>query len=116
MFRILAILVVFFSLAFSQNRQLASEEEFSPMVDCTLLEDENSIICRFEKDRTIEDEEILFQWIDPLNNISRERTMIVPSGHGSIYDFRYIKGRIKGEWIVKVVYKGKDYLKKFEIK
>ncbi len=109
MFRFLLLLFVFFSIAFSNNNLDAK-------IACIILEDENSIICKFQKKRTYKDENVLFQWIDPLNNISRERTMLIPKGHGSIYDYRYIKGRIKGKWTVKVQYKNKDYLTEFEIK
>ncbi len=116
MFRVLFFLVLSFSSIFSEEDMSIYEEDFEPRVDCIILEDENSIICRFEKNRTMMEENVVFQWIDPSNNISRERLMIIPSGHGSIYDYRYIKGRIKGKWTVRVVLNKEEYLTTFEIK
>lgn len=78
-------------------------EEIENSADCLILEDENSIICKYLHTRNPEDKEILVQWIDPNGEISRERFMIMPAGHGSIYDFRYIEGREKGIWQFKVV-------------
>ncbi|RXJ69617.1 hypothetical protein CRV08_02625 [Halarcobacter ebronensis] len=66
--------------------------------DCLLLQDENSIICKYEHERMEEDVEISVHWISPNGETSRERLMIIPAGHGSIYDFRYIEGRAKGTW------------------
>jgi len=71
-------------------------------VDCLVLQDENSIICKYTHDRDIEDTQIKVIWIDPNGNISREREMIIPAGHGSVYDFRYISGRILGTWTFQV--------------
>jgi len=91
-------------------------EEYKPEVDCLILEDENSIICKYINTRSTEDKNITFEWIDPSGELSRTRDMMVPSGHGSVYDFRYIEGRQKGIWTLKVS-DGKDTLEtKFEIK
>ncbi len=72
------------------------------IVDCLILEDENSIICKYTHERQEEEKEIVVQWIDPSGNLSRERRLIIPPGHGSIYDFRYIEGRQKGLWQFKL--------------
>jgi len=85
-------------------------------VDCLILEDENSIICKYLVPRSEEDQEIVVQWIDPQEDISRSRTMIIPAGHGSIYDYRYIKGRLAGSWTFKVIDNNKEYTTKFELK
>jgi hypothetical protein len=29
--------------------------------------------------------------------------MVIPAGHGSVYDFRYITGRLKGVWTFTVL-------------
>ena len=87
-----------------------------PSVDCLILQDENSIICKFETNRSLEDKNIVVQWIDPQDDVSRSRNMIVPAGHGSIYDYRYINGRLTGSWTFKVIENEKEYTTNFELK
>ncbi len=84
-------------------------------VDCIILEDENSIICKYSHDRSTNDKEITVQWIDPNNEISRERIMIIPAGHASIYDYRYKDGRLKGQWTFKVIDNAQEYTTTFTI-
>ncbi|WP_072681638.1 hypothetical protein [Arcobacter sp. LA11] len=91
-------------------------EEVKNSVDCLILEDENSIICKYVHERIDEDKEILVQWIDPEGELSRERTLLIPAGHGSIYDFRYISGRLKGIWQFKVIDQDIKLDTNFEIK
>lgn len=81
---------------------LTAETIEKKTVDCLILQDENSIICKYEHDRLDVDQEVLVQWINPKGDISRERVLVIPAGHGSIYDFRYIEGRMKGIWQFKV--------------
>jgi hypothetical protein len=86
-------------------------------VDCLILEDENSIICKYIIKRTNNESSITAQWIDPTGEISRSRDMIIPAGHGSIYDYRYIEGRILGNWTFKVIDENKkEYTTSFELK
>ncbi len=110
MFRFLVYLMMFISISYAKS------EINENKLECIILEDENSIICKFEKERSFEDETVVFQWIDPFEKVSRQRSMIIPAGHGSIYDYRYIKGRLEGKWTVKVLAKDKQYETKFEIK
>jgi len=85
-------------------------------VDCIILEDENSIICKYTVvERPENDKEVTLQWIDPNNQISRERDMLIPSGHASIYDFRYKDGREQGKWTFKVIDNSKEYTTTFTI-
>ncbi len=100
MIRYICILLVSVTLGFSEIIEL--DDEIKSSVDCLILQDENSIICKYEHQRMEEDKEVVVQWINPQGEISRERTIIIPAGHGSIYDFRYIEGRIKGIWQFKV--------------
>ncbi|RXJ87965.1 hypothetical protein [Arcobacter sp. CECT 8985] len=93
-----------------------AQEEKQEHVDCVILEDENSIICKYLQTRVDYEKKVIFEWIDPDNEISRKREMIIPPEHGSIYDFRYKDGRKKGEWIFKVIDGKKTYQTKFEIK
>ena len=84
-------------------------------VDCIILEDENSIICKYMLTRVDSEKTIQVQWIEPDNTISRERDMIIPQFHGSIYDYRYINGRTKGTWTFKVIDDEKEYTTHFTI-
>ena len=93
-----------------------NEAIIEPSVDCLILQDENSIICKFETNRSLKDQEIVVQWIDPQGDVSRSRNMIVPAGHASIYDYRYINGRLIGSWTFKVIENEKSYTTNFELK
>jgi hypothetical protein len=42
--------------------------------------------------------------------------MRIPSFHGSVYDYRYMKGRANGTWTFKVIDNKKEYSTTFEIK
>lgn len=99
------------------NTENITEEPFNPNTDCTILEDENSIVCKFEliKD-TQNEQEIVITWINPNGEVSRTRNMIIPIGDSSAYDFRYLDGRESGKWDFKVTYKGQDYSTSFELK
>lgn len=71
--------------------------------DCLVIKDENSIICKYKGPRTTEDRFINVEWINPKGEVSRSREIVYPSGHGSVYDFRYLEGRMKGTWQFNVV-------------
>ncbi len=114
-FTLMFALTVFFN-AYAQEDVYIEDEENTPSVDCLILKDENSIICKYNALRSTKDESIIVQWIDPQGDISRSREMIVPAGHGSIYDYRYIKGRLLGEWTFKVITNKSEYETTFELK
>jgi hypothetical protein len=92
------------------------EQAYSPNVDCLILEDENSIICKFEVIRDIKDQNIIIHWISPTGEISRTRDMIIPAGDVSAYDYRYLDGREGGKWNFRVVYNNNEYTSSFELK
>ena len=83
--------------------------------DCIVVKDENSIICKYSHTRKNIDHNITVQWFEPDGQISRERSMTIPATHKSIYDYRYIKGRTKGEWTFKVIDDGVEYTSNFII-
>ena len=93
-----------------------AQEQTKKNVDCLILKDENSIICKYETIRKDFDEPIFIEWINPQGEVSRTREMTVPAGHGSIYDFRYIKDRSLGTWTFKVSSKDEVYTTTFELK
>lgn len=92
------------------------EQAYNPNVDCLILEDENSIICKFEVIRNDKDQDIIIHWISPTGEISRTREMVIPAGDISAYDYRYLDGREGGKWNFRVVYNGNEYTSQFELK
>lgn len=99
----------------TNNQKLEEVEIIEPAADCLILEDEASIICKFEMPRSLEDKQINVKWITPSGEIDRDRVLVVPSGHSSIYDYRYKDGRILGKWTFKVTYDNKEYIANFEL-
>ncbi|WP_428024077.1 hypothetical protein [Arcobacter sp.] len=85
-------------------------------VDCLVIKEENSIICKYMTERSIEDKFVTMEWINPEGEISRTRKVLFPSGHGSVYDFRYLSGRELGVWTFRVTDKEQVYNTTFEIK
>jgi len=85
-------------------------------VDCIILEDENSIICKYSHERISLEKNITVNWIEPDGEITRTRDMIIPAFHGSVYDYRYVNGRTPGIWTFKVTDKGDEYTTSFTIK
>ena len=92
------------------------KEPYNPNVDCLILEDENSIICKFEIIRADKEQQIIIHWVSPTGEISRTREMLIPAGDSSAYDYRYLDGREGGKWDFKIIYDGKEYISKFELK
>lgn len=96
-------LIFLFLFIFVINSFAQIMEEDNNSVDCLILQDEDSIVCKYIHERIQTDKEIIVKWVDPQGEISRERTLVIPAGHGSIYDFRYVEGRKKGLWQFKVI-------------
>lgn len=95
----------------------SSQQPYNPNVDCLILEDENSIICKFEVIRDPQNEQMItINWISPTGEISRTREMLIPAGDSSAYDYRYLDGREGGKWDFKIIYNGKEYSSQFELK
>ena len=84
-------------------------------VDCIILEDENSIICKYINKRDNQDRNVTFNWFEPNGFLSRQRVLTIPSGHGSVYDFRYIKGRVVGQWTLVINDNNQTYKTNFII-
>ncbi|QKF72726.1 hypothetical protein AFAEC_0535 [Aliarcobacter faecis] len=115
---IMLIATSLFSLD-NQAEQKITEDyiSYSPKVECLVLEDENSILCKFEVIiDPQEDQTISLKWVNPNDEISRTRDIVIPAGDSSAYDFRYLDGREKGIWNFKIIYKDKEYTNSFEIK
>jgi len=112
---LIILLFIVLVLVFAENK--IGKESYNPNIDCIILEDENSIICKFSVEiNRKNDQTIDVKWIDPNGQISRSRDIVIPAGNASAYDFRYLHGRQKGEWKFVIYYKGNEYSSKFEIK
>ena len=123
--RYLVSFLIFTTALFAQNMDLDKDklneenivaEQYNPNADCLILEDENSIICKFEIIRDENEQQITIHWISPTGEISRTREMVIPAGDSSAYDYRYIDGRENGKWDFKIIYRGKEYISQFELK
>ena len=119
---ILSLLVVVSSL-FSANslnnkdKKIDVIQEYNPNVECSILADEDSIICKFEVIRnSTNDQSVVITWINPNGEISRTRDMIIPAGDISAYDYRHLEGRENGKWTFKLFYSEKEYITYFEVK
>ena len=64
------------------------------------------IYCTYHLDRSDNQngKSVEFHWISPLSpNDDRIRHFQIPPRHGSVYDYRFLPGRAKGKWRVKVI-------------
>ena len=62
------------------------------------------IICTYFINRSDNDHglEVRFHWYSPNGKDDRIRTLHIPPYYGSVYDYRFIPGRVKGRWLVEV--------------
>lgn len=116
---LLCTTIVFAESSVDNNKKIkdAIQKSYNPNVDCLILEDENSIICKFEVIKDSQNEQkIVINWVNPNGEISRTREMLIPAGDSSAYDFRYLDGRESGKWDFKIIYNEKEYSTSFELK
>ena len=99
-----------------EKKTIEVTQVYNPNVDCLILEDENSIICKFEVIRDTKDQQIVINWVSPTGEISRTREMNIPAGDVSAYDYRYLDGREGGKWNFKILYNQNEYSSSFELK
>jgi len=88
-----AIMLLPFSLISAQN---------DVKLECGILNEEvEKILCRVEVIRVDYDRKVKFLWhSSSYPQDDRERTIVLSAGHGSVYDYRFLRGRAQGEWIV----------------
>ncbi|WP_323658475.1 hypothetical protein [Aliarcobacter butzleri] len=116
---LLCTTIVFAESSADNNKKIEDtiQKSYNPNVDCLILEDENSIICKFEVIKDSQNEQkIVINWVNPNGEISRIREMLIPAGDSSAYDFRYLDGRESGKWDFKIIYNEKEYSTSFELK
>lgn len=105
------VFLVFFTLIIMLTNISANTSS-----DCIIIKEDNSIICKYIHSRKTDDRNIRIEWINPNKEISRVKELILPAGHGSVYDFRYVEGRIKGIWTFRVIDNDITTSTTFEIK
>lgn len=116
---LLCTTIVFAESSADNNKKIEDtiQKSYNPNVDCLILEDENSIVCKFEVIKDSQNEQkIVINWVNPNGEISRTREMLIPAGDSSAYDFRYLDGRESGKWDFKIIYDEKEYSTSFELK
>jgi len=59
------------------------------------------IVCTYKTARKNVDRNVTFLWHSrSYPQDDRERTIVLPALHGSVYDYRYLRGRAQGVWKV----------------
>ena len=64
------------------------------------IDADNKITCKLMTKRVNKDREVEFEWESPNGKDNREREMVLPANHASIFDARDKSGRVKGVWTV----------------
>ena len=74
-------------------------------IQCEILDDGiEKIKCTFETKRKAQERAVTFYWHSESHpQDDRERRIALPANHGSVYDYRYLRGRAPGIWRVSVV-------------
>lgn len=108
------VLLIAYIVFIASLQSVAAQEEYK--ADCLILDDENSIICKYLFPAKDEDATVEVKWIDPNGEISRTRQLEIPKDHISVYDFRYLEGRIPGIWKFEVHDGEKKTVTQFELK
>ncbi|OQX59929.1 MAG: hypothetical protein B5M52_01855 [Helicobacteraceae bacterium 4484_230] len=81
---------------------LASAQKEARLVCSIVNEEIEKILCKVELPRVDYDREVKFLWhSSSYPQDDRERTIILSAGHSSVYDYRFLRGRAQGEWVVK---------------
>ena len=81
----------------------AASLSFAASVQCEI--ENGRIYCKYFLDRSDNQngKEVEFHWISPKSpEDDRIRHFRVPPLHGSVYDYRFLPGRMEGRWHVKV--------------
>jgi len=73
-------------------------------VECRVIETKiEKLVCTYETTRVDFDRSVTFLWHSlehPQDD--RERTITLKASHGSVYDYRFLRGRAQGSWEVSV--------------
>lgn len=64
------------------------------------LDEKTTITCKLVTKRVNRERTVVYRWRSPNGSDDREREMVLPANHASIFDLRKKSGRAKGEWKV----------------
>jgi hypothetical protein len=103
--------ILFAILILSLSFLVANENS----VDCIVIKDENQIVCKYMQEWSDTENKVIFNWIAPNGKLSRSKTLVVPVGHLSVYDYRFLRGRAKGVWTLITKSKGRNYKTNFTV-
>ena len=78
------------------------EQSASKELTLVCLNEGDKVTCKLMTKRVNKDREVEFEWKSPNGKDDREREMVLPANHASIFDVRHKKGRVKGVWTVEV--------------
>lgn len=79
--------------------------------ECLILEDENSIVCKYNSPSNQNERVVTISWINPEGIIQRKREITIAPLNSSIYDFRFLDGLESGQWQFVVLEDNKEVAK-----
>ena len=81
---------------------------YADTIQCEVIDDGiEKIKCTFKTKRKAQERTTTFYWHSESHpQDDRERTIDLPANHGSVYDYRYLRGRAPGIWHVTVSLEG----------
>ncbi len=79
------------------------------------IEEEGKITCKLMTKRINKDREVAFEWKSPNGKDDRERKIVLPANHASIFDMRHKDGRVKGRWEVSAALDGDEVSTTFSV-
>lgn len=121
MLKIIVFFIIINSMLFAKENIQKKVEvvdkviPYNPNLECLILADEDSVVCKFEVIRSDKEQQIIINWISPTGEISRTREMIINAGDSTAYDYRHLDGRENGKWNFKIIYNDKEYISQFEL-
>jgi len=101
------------SKAVAVKTKVQKESDKDKSLAC--LDAEGKITCRLSTRRVGHEREVKFEWRSPDGEDDRERGILLPANHASIYDARFKAGRAKGLWHVEVELDGEEVKTSFVI-
>ena len=121
MLKIIVFFIIINSMLFAKENIQKKVEvvdkviPYNPNLECLILADEDSVVCKFEVIRSDKEQQIVINWISPTGEISRTREMVINAGDSTAYDYRHLDGRENGKWNFKIIYNDKEYISQFEL-
>lgn len=101
------LLAMGFSPFFSEIAADQADGDGSKII-CERIEGEIAKIrCRYHTQSAPQKRKVVFTWRSPTSpQDDRNRTLVLPAGHRSVFDERYLYGRAPGEWNISVTAEG----------